>query len=210
MPLLTIREIERCKILNTILNIFRKNQPQEIETRESKRSNRPVEERVHLISDLFRNLAFKLLTEPRANTDSVGIRDLISEFANRTIIDMGNPDWQGWYSTDHEGYYYNRIIMLKSEWERQTKVLVARYGTSRYPINSLMIKSEIELLLAHMNDLYCTYFHNMDDWQRELWEEWQYQAHRHFNNRDIVDPWTEDRTRLVINIADLFNPNLED
>ncbi len=188
--------------MNTILNIFRKNQPQEIETRESKRSNRPVKERVHLISDPFRDLAFKLLTEPRANTESVGLRDLISEFANRTTIDMGNPDWKGWYSRDPEGYYYNRIIMLKSEWESQAKVLVARYGT-RYPINSLMIKSEIELLLAHMNDLYCTYFHNMQYWQKSLWQDWQYDAFVHFNSQHIKHG---PRDRMVIDINKLFKP----
>ena len=186
--------------MNTILNIFRKNQPQEIETKESKRSNRPVEERIHLISDPFRDLAFKLLTKPRANTESVGLRDLIREFANRTIIDMGNPDWQGWYSTDHEGYYYNRIIMLNSEWERQTRVLVARYGT-KYPVDSLIIKSEVELLLAHMNDLYCTFCHSMSIGQIATWRKWQKKAQNWFNQRNhnsLPD-------RMVIDIAKLFD-----
>ena len=188
--------------MNTILNIFRKNQPQEIETKESKRSNRPVEERIHLISDPFRDLAFKLLTKPRANTESVGLRDLISEFANRTIIDMGNPDWQGWYSTDHEGYYYNRIIMLNSEWERQTQVLGTDSRNGKYyTVNNAIIKPEVELLLAHMNDIYCHTLHKMSDWQWGWWKEWQHSAHMAFN-RDDGTP----RNRMVIDIARLFDP----
>ena len=186
--------------MNTILNIFRKNQPQEIETRESKRTAR--RERVHSLSDTFRDLAYKLLTEPRVKTDSVGIQQLIDEFALRTVIDMGNPDWRGWFSTDPKGYYYNRIIMLNSEWERQTQVLGTDSRNGKYyTVNNAIIKPEVELLLAHMNDIYCHTLHKMGDWQKGWWQEWQHSAHMAFN-RDDGTP----RNRMVIDIARLFDP----